>query len=70
MGVGGRGYEGCQLDPYYHTRGSIPCFSEKYIFDLEFNKYKTRSSDVVAPFQPRPAKRALQRRQNASLEEG
>ena len=40
MGIGGRGYEGCKWDPYYHTSGSIPCFSEKHIFDLKFNKYE------------------------------
>ena len=40
MGIGGRGYEGDKLDPYYHTRGSIPCFSGKHSFDLKFNKYK------------------------------
>ena len=40
MGIGGRGYEGCKLDPYYDTRGSIRCFSEKHIFDMKFNKYK------------------------------
>ena len=40
MGIGGRGYEGCQLDPCYETRGSIHCFSEKHIFDMKFSKYK------------------------------
>ena len=40
MGIGGRGYEGCKLDPYYHTRESIRCFLEKHIFDMKFNKYK------------------------------
>ena len=40
MGIGGRGNEGCQSDPYYHTRGSILCFLEKQIFDVKFNKYK------------------------------
>ena len=40
MGIGGRGYERCKLDPYYHTRGSVRCFSRKHIFDMKFNKYK------------------------------
>ena len=53
MGIGGRGHEGCKLDPYYHTRGSIPFFQEKHIFYLKFNKYKKpfyrRSSAILAP---------------------
>ena len=53
MGIWGRGYEACELDPYYHTRGSIPRFSEKHIFDVKFNKYKKpferRSSAILAP---------------------
>ena len=47
MGIRGQGYEGCNLDPWYRTRESIPYFSEKHIFDLKFNN-KKRSSDVLA----------------------
>ena len=54
MGIRGRGYEGCKLDPHYHTRGSIPFFfQKKHIFDLKFNKYKKPfqecSSGALAP---------------------
>ena len=40
MGIGGRAYEACKLEPYCHTRGSTRCFSKKRIFDMKFNKYK------------------------------
>ena len=51
MGIGGRGYEGCNLVARYRTRGSIPYFSEEDIFDLKFNNKKNRSSDVLASIQ-------------------
>ena len=53
MGIRGRGYEGCKVGPYHHTRGSIRCFSENDIFDMKLSKYKKpfqeRSSGALAP---------------------
>ena len=60
MGIGDQRYEGCNLDSWYRTRGSVPFFPEKHIVDVKFydqkKPFQARSSVDLAS----AAKRSLE----------